>query len=190
MQGTAMESPSPYYSLVAYVTGPLGQFVEELGRELEPGLGHLPAHLTILPPRLLAGAEHEAVEQIESVCRTVEPFEITLGEVETFMPVTPTVFIRVAHAAYRLRELHDRLNTAALHFHEPWPYMPHLTILRCQQAEPTQRASDLARQRWADFRASRRITVERLTFVRQRRDLAWEDVAPVQLGRRMAPAVC
>ena len=44
---------SPYYSLVAYVSNPVGQFVESLRRELQPEQGHLPAHLTVLPPRQL-----------------------------------------------------------------------------------------------------------------------------------------
>ena len=33
-----------------------------------------------------------------------------MGDVETFLPLTPTVFIRVARGAYRMRELHDRMN--------------------------------------------------------------------------------
>ena len=30
----------------------------------------------------------------------------------------------------RMRDLHDRLNTAALNAVEEWPYMPHLTIAK------------------------------------------------------------
>src|SRR5260370_41662806 len=42
----------PRYALVAYVKSPAGEFVETLRRELHPALPHMPAHLTILPPRL------------------------------------------------------------------------------------------------------------------------------------------
>jgi len=180
---------SPYYSLVAYVSNPVGQFVENLRRELQPEQGDLPAHLTVLPPRRLVGLEHEAVDLIERVCRSVEPFEISLGEVETFLPVTPTVFLRVAHAAYRMRELHDRLNTGALHCNESWPYMPHLTIVRVEAAERAIAAFDVARRSWSDYRDTRHITVDRLTFVRQQ-DVGWLDLAPVILGRHTVPAVC
>src|SRR6202795_1413848 len=105
---------NPRYALVAYVRNAVGEFVENLRQELHPDLPHLPAHLTILPPRRLQGDELSALETLEDVCSRAEPFEVTLGEVETFVPVTPTVFIRVADAAYRMRELHDRLNTQAL----------------------------------------------------------------------------
>src|ERR1700675_3973837 len=122
--------PGSRYALVAYVRNPVGEFVEQLRRELHPELPHLAAHLTILPPRVLHGSELSARETLEEVCSQVEPFTVTLGEVETFCPLTPTVFFRVAHAAYRMRELHDRLNTQALAAQEEWPYMPHLTIVK------------------------------------------------------------
>ena len=98
---------NPRYALVAYVRNAVGEFVENLRQELHPDLPHLPAHVTILPPRCLPGGELAALETLEEVCSQAEPFEVTLGDVETFVPVTPTVFIRVAHAAYRL---HDGLN--------------------------------------------------------------------------------
>src|SRR5437868_1439219 len=116
-----------HYALVAYVSNSIADFVHELRREIQPEAADLAAHLTILPPRLLADPVDKAMELIETVCSGVPPFEVTLGDVETFMPATPTVFIRVAHAAYRMRELHERLNSGPLSFAEPWPYMPHLT---------------------------------------------------------------
>ena len=86
------------YALVAYVKDAIGEFVESLRRELHPQLPHLGAHVTLLPPRYLTGDEPTALETMETLCKSVEPFEVSLGEVETFIPVTPTVFIRVAHA--------------------------------------------------------------------------------------------
>ncbi len=94
---------TPRYALVAYVRDPAGEFVERLRQELHPDHTHLPAHLTILPPRCLLGDELAALELLEEVCSHADPFEITLGEVESFVPVTPTVFIRVAHAGYCAR---------------------------------------------------------------------------------------
>ena len=121
---------TPRYALVAYVRNPVGEFVERLRRQLHPELPHLAAHLTVLPPRLLQGTEGSAVEILEEICSKVAPFTVALGDVETFIPRTPTVFIRVAEASYRMRELHDQLNTKTLAFEEEWPYMPHLTIVR------------------------------------------------------------
>lgn len=178
--------PSPRYGLVAYVKDPVGEFVEQLRRDLHPELPHLAAHLSLLPPRCLQGSEAMAMETLEEVCSGIEPFEVSLGEVETFIPVTPTVFIRVAHAAFRMRELHDQLNTGALAFEEQWPYMPHLTIAKLGAESQAQSAYLTARQRWLEFTGSRCIHVTDLTFVREVEQNHWVDLAPVPLGRRLA----
>ncbi len=175
------------YALVAYVKCPVAVFVENLRREFHPTQAHLPAHLSILPPRILQGSESECVQLVEQVCRSVDPFEIVLGEVATFIPVTPTVFLRVAHAAYRMRELHDRLNLGALHAEEQWPYMPHLTIFRMDTNEQAVPALEEARRRWDQYAESRRVVIDQLTFVREAGANSWVDLAPIPLGRRLAP---
>jgi 2'-5' RNA ligase len=176
---------NPRYALVAYVKSPVGEFVENLRRELHPGLPHLAAHLTLLPPRPLRGAEAAAIQALERICGEAEPFEVTLGDVETFVPITPTIYIRVAHAAERMCELHHRLNTENLAFAEEWPYMPHLTVVKMADEPLARGALAIARQRWAHFAGSRRISVDRLTFVREDLQNCWVDLAPVPLGRRL-----
>lgn len=176
---------NPRYALVAYVRNPVGEFVERLRQELHPELPHLAAHVTILPPRYLRGTELSALETLEEICGQVSPFEVALGEVETFVPVTPTVFIRVAHAAYRIRELHDRLNTDALSAKEEWPYMPHLTIVKMSAESQAEQAYLIARDRWAEFAGSRRVEIRELTFVREQEANRWIDLAGVPLGRSL-----
>ena len=175
----------PRYALVAYVRNAAGGFVENLRRELHPDMPHLAAHLTILPPRPLQGTEASALQALERLCETEEPFEINLGEVETFVPVTPTVYIRVDGAAARMCELHGRLNTEALAFREEWPYIPHLTIAKLGAQQQAQDAFELARRRWAEYSGSRRILLERLTFVREDAQNCWVDLAPIPLGRSL-----
>jgi len=183
----------PLYALVAYVRHPVGEFIERLRRELHPELPHLPAHITILPPRVLAGLEsvssqtreNQALEFLGQTCREVAPFEIVLGEVETFAPVTPTNFIRVAHGAYRLRELHDRLNTGILFSEERWPYMPHMTVVKMGNEAHAVTAFQTASERWAQYTGTRRIPIEEVTFVREAENSTWVDLAPVYLGRTM-----
>jgi len=176
---------NPRYALVAYLKSPAGEFVENLRRELHPDLPHLAAHLTILPPRPLMGSESAALQVLERICGEEDPFEVTLGRVETFMPVTPTVFIRIDAAAPHMSELHQKLNTAELHFQEEWPYIPHLTVVKMASEALAQAAYDIARERWEDYSGSRRILLERLTFVREESLNCWVDLAPIQLGRRL-----
>jgi 2'-5' RNA ligase len=177
--------PGSRYALVAYIKDPVGNFVERLRRELHPELPHLAAHLTILPPRQLQGSEDSVIQSLEKACREAEPFEVTLGEVETFIPVTPTVFIRVAHAAVRMQELHDRLNLDGVCCTEELPYIPHLTIAKMGTEELAWKAFEMARRRWAKYSGSRHIAVEELTFVRENEANKWVDLAHVSLGRRV-----
>jgi 2'-5' RNA ligase len=172
------------YALVAYLKGPAGEFVECLRRELHPELPHLAAHLTILPPRLLEGTEISALQLLEQICGDEEPFEVNLGSVETFIPVTPTVYIRV-DASARMCSLHSRLNAGALAFKEEWPYIPHLTVVKMNTQQSAEAACETARERWARYAGSRRILLEKLTFVREDAQNCWVDLAPVPLGRRL-----
>jgi 2'-5' RNA ligase len=176
---------NPRYALVAYVSNAVGEFVENLRRELHPDLPLLPAHLTILPPRHLQGSELAALELLEDTCGRVEPFEVILGEAETFVPVTPTVFIRVEHGADRMHELHKQLNTQVLQATEEWPYIPHLTIAKMTTEALAQAAYVTARDRWVEFRGSHRIPVQQLAFVRERQQDRWVDLAGVPLGRSL-----
>ena len=130
----------PRYALVAYLKNPAGEFVENLRRELHPDLPHLAAHLTISAAASAAG--HPRVRRCRfwsESAASEEPFEVTLGDVETFVPVTPTVYIRVQGGATRMSELHSKLNTEALAFEEEWPYIPHLTIVKMSAEQPAQR---------------------------------------------------
>ncbi|MGH9502339.1 MAG: 2'-5' RNA ligase family protein [Terriglobales bacterium] len=176
---------TPRYALVAYVRNPVGEFVERLRRQLHPDLPHLAAHLTVLPPRVLQGTERSAMDMLEEVCSQVSPFKVRLGDVETFCPRTPTVFIRVAEAAARMHELHDQLNTKALAAQEEWPYMPHLTIVKMGAEPQAQQAHRIAHECWAQFEGSRDIQVSELTFVREDEQNCWVDLAGVPLGRQL-----
>jgi 2'-5' RNA ligase len=183
----------PHYALVAYVRHQLGDFIESVRKELHPEMPLMAAHLTILPPRCLSGidgatpesAEAEALEAIAEMCRAVAPFEILLGDVETFVPVTPTVYVRVAHEAPRMHQLHDRLNQGVLHSEEQWPYIPHLTIVKMASESQAIDALEVARERWSQYRGTRRILVEQLTFVREGENNTWVDLAPIPLGRTL-----
>jgi 2'-5' RNA ligase len=173
--------PSSRYALVTYVRNPVGEFVEQLRQELHPTLAHMAAHVTVLPPRELRGTEAAALEFLEEACSRIVPFKVELGDVETFLPTTPTVFIQVKRAAYKMRELHDQLCGEVLRCDENWPYMPHLTILKTETDEQALVACAVARERWRQFPGKREVPVEELMFVRENGG-HWQDIAPVPLG--------
>jgi 2'-5' RNA ligase len=174
--------PSVRYALVAYIKGPIAAFVENLRRELHPDLPLLAAHLTLLPPRPLQGTEGEALQMLARTCSSVEPFEVTLGEMESFAPRTPTVYIGVIHGASRMEELHQQLNRQIFTFCEEWPYVPHLTVAKMNNETATEQAVIIARERWRKYPGGRRILLDQLTFVREDATNCWIDLAPVPLG--------
>ena len=178
----SLDMPSLRYALVAYVKSPVGEFVENLRRELHPDLPHLAAHITLLPPRPLQGTESAALHMLAQICGQAEPFDVTLGDMQTFIPTTPTVYVRVAFGGSRLQELHDQLNRQTLAFAEEWIYTPHLTIVKMPTVEAAEQALQIGRERWQKYSGSRRILLDRLTFVREDAQNCWVDLAPVPLG--------
>ena len=170
------------YALVAYVTSPLGQFVEAIRREVHPALPHSAAHVTILPPRRLQGTEADALETLRALCALATPFDVVLGDVDTFLPVTPTVYVRVLDGAVEMRSLHGTLNAGALAFNEEWHYTPHLTIVKMGTPTEAEAALALARSLWMSYEGTRRAHVTELTFVREENDGAWRDLGHVRLG--------
>jgi 2'-5' RNA ligase len=178
--------PGLVYAAVAYVRSPVGIFVEELRRDLHPAHTHADAHVTILPPRVLSGTESDAIDVLSEVCQSAVAFEVAMGDVETFVPITPTVFLRVARGAYRLRELHDKLNRGALYFIEPWPYMPHLTLAKMDKVEEAEKVVDIARERWRNYSGTRIVRIDSVTFVKGVGE-RWMDLAQAPLGGVVVP---
>jgi len=170
------------YALVAYVTSQVGQFVEALRREVHPALPHSAAHLTILPPRRLQGTEAEALETLRTLCGQASPFDVVLGDVATFLPVTTTVYVRVDEGANTMCSLHGILAAGALEFQEEWRYTPHLTIVKMETPEAAQSALTLAQSLWMGYEGPRRVQVTELTFVREEDDDNWRDLGRVPLG--------
>jgi hypothetical protein len=84
-----------------------------------------------------------------------------------------------------MHDLHDRLNTQALASTEEWPYMPHLTIVKVSTEDLAQEAYVFARDRWTSFEGSRRILLSELTFVREKEQNHWVDLAGIPLGRSL-----
>ena len=179
-------SRSPHYAVVAYVHDSIGHFVEDLRRELHPVHSHLAAHVTVLPPRQITGSEEEAIRSLQEHSARFASFDVQLGDVETFSPRTPTVFLRVEHSAHRFRDLHEELNTGPLHCQEQWPYMPHLTIVKMPELSGAEHALAKSREEWAKYSGTKRARIEELTFVREGENNQWIDLATIRLASRQA----
>lgn len=174
------------YGLVAYVTNPVGRFVETLRRELRPASPRAVAHLTILPPRLLHGSEAEALAALREAGQHFNAFHVVLGEVTTFLPGTPTVFVGVGEGAEHMGTLHRSLNAGALASNETWPYIPHLTIVRMDTPAEALTVLPVVTSRWRGYEGTRSVHVTELAFVREEEDLTWVDLGHVPLSASLA----
>jgi 2'-5' RNA ligase len=138
--------------------------------------------LTILPPRRLRGTEAEALETLRTLCAQTSAFDVVLGDVATFLPVTTTVYVSVGEGAKTMGSLHGTLAAGALEFQEEWPYTPHLTIVKMETPEAAKLALTLAQSLWMGYEGPRRVQVTELTFVREEDDGNWRDLGRVALG--------
>ena len=87
----------------------------------------------------------------------------------------------MARGAYRLREMHEKLNRSGLEFNEPWPYMPHLTIAKMDTTEEARKVLEEARLRWNEYKDSRTVRIESVTFVKGNGE-RWVDLGHIALA--------
>jgi len=169
------------YAVVAYLAGPIARFVDRLRSELDSGGAHH-AHITILSPREMSSSVAEAIEFARQQVAKFEPFQVQVGEVEAFRD-TNVIYLAMSGGACELTALHDVLNTGLLEQQEAYDYVPHITLGQQFVAGSLEGLLEESRRRWTDFGPPPPLPVERVTFVQQRADSSWEDVAELGLGR-------
>jgi 2'-5' RNA ligase len=167
------------FALVTYLPDPLGKFLDDLRRELVPGcVPH--AHVTVLPPRPLSATPQIAIETVRSHISDFAPFEIELGEVQVFSE-TAVVYLGIGRGYKELLEMHRALNVAPLHYKEPYPYHPHITLAQDLIQQQSIELETVARRRWAEFPHPRRFKAESFVFVQNRARNFWIDLAQFHL---------
>lgn len=170
------------YAVVSYISGELADFVDHLRAELVPEQAHLRAHITLLPPRPLLGSVEHASRTLEKLSRQLKPLEVSFGEVRSFEPISPTIYLSIASGAEHVAAMHDALNTAEFLCYEALPYIPHLTIAAFASDAGVERAAEIARARWAAYTGPRSARIAELTFaVDPEMGNHWDDLATVPL---------
>ena len=169
------------YALVTYATGPLGEFLNGLRRDLVSGC-HLKSHVTFLPPRELEAPEPALWQAVQTVCDSWQPFDLELTGVEVF-PGTQVIYLALGNGRERVMGLHRELNQGTLFFDEPFPYHPHVTLAQglCGALE-VEAARRCAEERWAAYRGPRHMEIDEVVFVREREANCWSDLAQLSLS--------
>jgi 2'-5' RNA ligase len=177
------------YAVVSYLSGPLADFVNSLRHRLNPALGDWLAHVSILPPRRLAGsfgADDERLERLRSLCRKVDGFAVELSGVNSFWPINGVVYLSIGEGASRLVQLHSLLNEGGMLAEEAYGYIPHVTIAQSLDQSATESAVQEVQEAWNRLSKPARFLVESLVLVEQVKQPdggeKWMDLAPIPLG--------
>ena len=169
------------YAVVAYIADPVAAAISRLRQEVTPGCPHH-AHITILPPRPLFVDKDQAIEQCRDIVSRFEAFEAQLGEIDLFEG-TGVIKVSVTDGLVELRTLHDILNTGPFESVEDFDYVPHVTVVQEIPPENLPKCLELVRARWTHNGPPPAVRVESLTFVQQKSDGAWKNLAELWLGR-------
>lgn len=176
--------PLNSFAVVAYLSGPLADFVDDLRHGFTPGCTHR-AHVTLLPPRPLNGDTQEAIQFCRTVAGRTSPFEITAGSVEKF-DITDVIKLSVRRGEAQLRRLHAELNAGPLFHEEKYSFEPHVTLAQDLPAERVAECLEKARADWERFASSAVFSVRSLTFVQEGEGGMWRDLASIAMGNGSA----
>jgi 2'-5' RNA ligase len=90
---------------------------------------HIPTHLTLVPPTVVADADEAAVvDHLDAAAAASAPFPIHLRGTGTFRPVSPVVFVTVVEGISRCEQLAAAARSGPLASDPAFPYHPHVTI--------------------------------------------------------------
>lgn len=143
--GVALEIPQPWGGL-------LERSREEFG---DPQARAIPAHITLLPPTEVAQDSVETIHaHLAVVAADLAPFELTLEGTDTFRPVSPVVFVRVAVGGEGCDHVQRAVRTGPLHRELTFPFHPHVTVAHHLDDD----ALDRATRTLAGFSASFTVT--------------------------------
>jgi 2'-5' RNA ligase len=178
---------APQYAVVCYIDGELAAFVQSLRRELAPEQAHLRAHITLLPPRRLQIREEKALALVRTVADGRTAISVMLAvKPQTFLPMSPTIYLPVASGAERLCDLHTALNASGLLAAEPWAYVPHVTMANLPNPGQTRSDLELCAARWKNYSGARQFVVDHLVFVSEDASGRWLDLGRFSLQSQAA----
>jgi 2'-5' RNA ligase len=130
---SVVDVPRHRLGVALLVPPPVGDEIDGLRRACGDGaFGRIPPHLTLVPP-VNVRAEHlgRALAVVRDAAAGSRHLRVGVGPPDTFLPVNPTLFLRVGGeepTLERLRELRDRLFVPPLERDLPWAFVPHVTL--------------------------------------------------------------
>jgi len=172
--------PPSSFAVVAYLTGDLGKFLSGFRAAVTPHDRDLRPHLTALPPRKLQISDAEAVKSFQ--WNKIQSIKIEAGDVCTFRPLSPTIYLDLRHGQEQMWRLNAQLGAAPLAGKPDWPFVPHITLAKLEDFKDVPRVLQHARDLWRDYQGTRSFSVAELTLVRESGPGVWLDLASIHAG--------
>ncbi|MBK7721361.1 MAG: 2'-5' RNA ligase family protein [Austwickia sp.] len=159
--GVAVGLPEPYAT-----------FIQDARRAAgDPEADRIRTHITLLPPTpVVETAADKIADHLAAVAARHCCFDLEVGEVGTFRPVSPVQFLRVLEGAGQCRQLEADVRSGPLARDLTFPYHPHVTLAQ----QVSHDALDGIGRALADYRL--RFTVESFQLYHQDDDGGWRPV--------------
>ena len=167
------------YALVSYLSGPMAEFLDRLRERLAPGCVAR-AHITVLPPRPIAGPAENAWNELARQLKEFPPIQVELGDVQVFGE-SQVIYVAVKAGGAELEDMHRSLNHGPVAFDEPFFYHPHITLAQELISETVPETLHQARRVWDQSPRPRGFVLDRLTFVQNTLENQWMDLAAADL---------
>jgi 2'-5' RNA ligase/GNAT superfamily N-acetyltransferase len=121
------------FGVALVIDEPIARDIDVLRRALGDGaLQRIMPHITIVPPVNIDESRVDAcLEILRDAAIETRPFHVSLGDVATFMPANPVIYLNIDPAKEVLR-LRDSVFRGPLNKKEDHEFVPHVTI--CDEA--------------------------------------------------------
>lgn len=167
------------------VPEPYGRLLQEWRAEFgDPAAHAIRTHVTLLPPTEVARAELPAFRRhLARVAARGRPFVMRLQGTDTFRPLSPVVYVRVAEGAAACAQLQERVRSGPVERELQFPYHPHVTVAH----GIGEAAMDRAQTELTDFAA--RWTAAGFALYEQGGDGVWRKLRDFPFGAEERPVV-
>ncbi|HEY6794729.1 MAG TPA: 2'-5' RNA ligase family protein [Kineosporiaceae bacterium] len=170
--GVALEIPEPW---AGYLRSCREGFGDEQARAI-------PTHVTLLPPTPVSPTRLDQVAaHLETVASGLRPFEVVLEGTDTFRPVSPVVFVRVARGGDRCDTVQRAVRTGPLRRDLTFPFHPHVTVAHHLDDD----ALDRAAKELSEFTAT--FTVAAFALYEHGVDGMWRPCRQFRFGGAPVP---
>jgi len=143
----------------------------------DPDIARIPSHITLVPPVNVREADLDGVlATLRAAAAHIGPLTLDLGPTATFLPTSPTLYLRVDGDLAGLVGLREGLLVGPFDRTSPHEFVPHVTLRNPAAPE----ALEGARDALDAYRAT--VTVDRVTLLEDT-DRVWRPIADAVFGR-------